>query len=81
MKYLLALLAVIAGILLIKRHLKSGSQPLARPQRGEPLPKRGEVQPMIACSLCGTYVPRDDAVEHEGRSYCCREHADRGRAS
>lgn len=31
-------------------------------------------QAMLACAYCGTYVPADQAIEHHGQVYCCREH-------
>jgi hypothetical protein len=30
---------------------------------------------MTACTLCGTFVPRDQAIERGGKYYCSAEHA------
>lgn len=34
------------------------------------------VEDMIACARCGTHVPKSLAIEHSGKSYCCKEHAE-----
>ena len=34
----------------------------------------------VRCAHCQVYLPRDEAVEADGRSYCSREHAERARA-
>jgi uncharacterized protein len=31
-------------------------------------------QAMITCAHCGVHLPREDAVEHDGRSYCSQAH-------
>ena len=28
----------------------------------------------VQCARCGLYVPRSDAIEHDGHHYCSREH-------
>ena len=28
----------------------------------------------VQCAECGLYVPRSDAIEHDGHHYCSREH-------
>ncbi|BAO45274.1 PP0621 family protein [Thiolapillus brandeum] len=35
------------------------------------------IRNMLPCDYCGLHVPEDEAVQHQGRSYCCREHAER----
>ena len=32
--------------------------------------------PMVSCMSCGLHLPRDTAIERDGRYFCCREHAD-----
>lgn len=32
--------------------------------------------PMVSCMSCGLHLPRDTAIERDGRYYCSREHAD-----
>lgn len=33
---------------------------------------------MTACTHCGTFVPRDQAIERGGKYYCSADHAKRG---
>lgn len=32
-------------------------------------------QQLIKCNLCNLYLPIDDAVYSDGKSFCCMEHA------
>jgi uncharacterized protein len=34
---------------------------------------------MVPCTHCGTYVPRIEAIEDNGRYYCCTRHRDEDR--
>ena len=38
--------------------------------------KHEEVEDMIACSYCGTHVPKSLGVELAGKFYCSQQHAD-----
>ena len=29
---------------------------------------------MVACAVCGTHVPEQDAIEQSGKWFCCIEH-------
>jgi len=33
-----------------------------------------QVQTMVRCAHCGVHVPKDLALQHLGRSYCCVAH-------
>ncbi len=35
------------------------------------------IRNMIPCDYCGLHVPEDEALKHEGRYYCCKEHVQR----
>jgi len=35
--------------------------------------------PMIACSVCGTYIPKNEALYEAGIGYCSVEHRDKGK--
>jgi uncharacterized protein len=39
----------------------------------------GQVDEMVQCARCGTYVPRKEAVQQGGRFYCCEEHREQDR--
>ncbi len=48
---------------------------LARsPRAGKESTKK--VGDMVRCSLCGTYVPRAEAIQDGERHYCCSRHRD-----
>jgi uncharacterized protein len=32
----------------------------------------------VRCAHCGVHLPKADALEQGGRSYCCRAHQDLG---
>jgi uncharacterized protein len=67
MTRLLLLLALgVIAFLLLRRFLTRATRP-------EPPPAYA---PMVSCMSCGLHLPRDRAIEHNGRHYCCREHAD-----
>lgn len=35
-------------------------------------------QDMVKCAHCGIHIPRDEALERDGKSYCSPEHRDAG---
>ena len=37
-------------------------------------------QAVIACDQCGVYIPRDEALAHDGKHYCSTQHAEQNRA-
>ena len=60
-----------AAMWLIKRLLRGGSR-RRRPIRPPEAPRQIE---MIACRLCGSYVPENEAVrDARGHGYCCDQH-------
>jgi len=36
---------------------------------------------MVSCAACGLNVPQSEAVGHDGRWYCSKEHLERTRAA
>ncbi|MFM9972478.1 MAG: PP0621 family protein [Burkholderiales bacterium] len=36
------------------------------------------IDSMVACESCGLHLPQADALEIDGRIYCCKEHANSG---
>ena len=38
-----------------------------------------KVGDMVRCARCGTYVPRNEALQDGGRFYCCSKHRDEDR--
>ena len=37
-------------------------------------------RPTVQCARCGTHLPRDEALQHDGLSYCCQAHLEQGPA-
>lgn len=68
MKYLVLFVAVIVGLMLVKK-----SQQPRQPRRpggtGAP-PER-----MLACARCGVHSPASRCVWRDGKPYCSEEHA------
>ena len=42
----------------------------------EPQPKLKDAEDMVACSICGTHVPKSLSIQTNQKFYCCQEHAD-----
>ena len=68
MRTLLVLIA-IAIIVLVFRRLMSPARP---DRRADKTPAH-----MVQCAQCGTYVPEQEALTHEGRFYCSPAHIDK----
>ncbi|SDM24420.1 uncharacterized protein SAMN05428957_103371 [Oryzisolibacter propanilivorax] len=67
MKYLV-LLAVLAVVYAIWR----SQRPL--PPRPPAPPHIQPPEPMVRCAHCGVHLPQSQALQHDGRSYCCEAH-------
>jgi uncharacterized protein len=70
----LRIVIILFGIWLVLRLIKralSGHKPGAAPPPAD----------MLRCDYCGVFVPRSEAVQARGRSFCSDDHAaaDRGR--
>ncbi len=73
MKYLivLAVIAVVYALWRSQRQVPPGQRP--GPRAGGAAP-----QDMVRCAHCGLHLPKDDALQQGGRSYCCAAHRDLG---
>jgi uncharacterized protein len=67
MRTILILLALALIVMIGKRLLTS-----PRP-RG---PRREVSGNMVQCARCGIYIPQHEALQRNGRSYCCPAHRD-----
>ncbi len=66
MTRILLLIAIgVIAYLLLRRFL-------ARSDRSTP----PAFAPMVSCMTCGLHLPKDNAIERDGRFFCSREHAD-----
>ncbi|MDR0224921.1 MAG: hypothetical protein LBI66_00750 [Burkholderiaceae bacterium] len=73
MKYLLVLIviAIAIGVWRSQRRDEKGQRQQAAPRRG---PAVAAPQDMVECAHCGLHLPRSEAIEAGGRSYCSAEH-------
>jgi uncharacterized protein len=65
-RYLLLAVAIWVLFILLRRLI-------ARRGKGQ---SSGGVAPvnMVSCARCGIHVPQPEALQKDGRFYCCREH-------
>ncbi len=49
-----------------------------KPPRAPAAPKP---QPMVRCARCGVHVPQGEALAHDNRWYCCRDHLEQDRSA
>lgn len=73
MKYLLVLIVVTVAIG-IWRSRRPKEQPPQRRAAASRSPSFATPQDMVECAHCGLHLPRSEAVEMAGRSYCGPEH-------
>lgn len=78
MKYLLVLIVVTVAIG-IWRSRRQAPPPQGRTGATRPAPP-AVPQDMVECAHCGLHLPRGEAVDAAGRSYCSAEHLAQARA-
>lgn len=79
MKYLLVLIVVTVAIGIWRSRRRDGPAP--RQRAGAPrTPSVAAPQDMVACAHCGLHLPRGEALEAAGHSYCSAEHLEQARA-
>ncbi len=47
-------------------------------QQNTPVKHAGD---MVQCAYCGTFVPKNEAVQANGRNYCSKQHQENDRKS
>ncbi len=65
-------LVVIGAIVMFVRGMRG--------RAAAPAERRAVDARTVRCAHCQVYLPRDEAVVADGRSYCSREHAEQSRA-
>ena len=66
-KLILVLLLGWVGISLFKRFMSPNSSKSVKTETG---------QKMLACSVCDTHVPEQDAIIKNGKIFCSQEHSE-----
>ena len=72
-RILILVLVVVGVVWWLRAKRKQGQSPSASEKRPEQM---STPQPMVACHLCGTHLPQNDALQSEGQWYCCTKHRD-----
>ena len=67
MSYVLALLLGWVGFALIKKFMSQVPASSSKKKTG---------QKMLACSVCETYIPEQDAIIKNGKIFCSKEHSE-----
>ena len=67
MSYLIALLLGWVGFSLIKKFMSQVPASSTKKKTG---------QKMLACSVCETYIPEQDAIVKNGKIFCSQEHSE-----
>lgn len=67
-RLILLLVVGVAAWALVKKIIAANSQ--------ESQPHPLEAQAMKRCSQCGVYLPESEALEKDGRHFCCADHRD-----
>ena len=77
MGQLLKILVLLGIVALIIHKIRQIGRTDIKPMDSEPENKIDN--PMIACSVCGTYIPKNEALYDGGKGYCSVEHRDKGK--
>jgi uncharacterized protein len=67
-------LVVLIVVLVVGALLWSWRRPAVRARARPP----ARVPAMVACASCGVHVPAGEALERDGRLYCCAGHLESG---
>lgn len=77
MKFLLILLALLAGVYLWRSGRSNADKDKAvkhKPGAAQP----PALQDMVRCAVCTVHLPQTDAVRGKQTWYCCNDHRQRG---
>lgn len=76
MKYLLVLIVIIiaVGVWRSQRRAEARERRQAASPRNPSNAPLAAPQDMVECAHCGLHLPRSEAIEAAGRSYCSAEH-------
>ena len=67
MRFILILIALAVIVMILKRLWQ---------KPGPEKPNRVLSNKMVQCARCGLYTPEQDAITHDGKTYCSQAHLD-----
>jgi uncharacterized protein len=70
MRFIVLIILVVLAVWLIRRAIRAS-------RAGPPMQKQASVQQqeLVRCARCGVHLPRSEAREAGGLTYCGEEHA------
>ncbi len=69
----LRLILIIIAIWVVYSLIKRGMR-LNADQQNRQKNDTNEAEDMVRCEHCGTHLPLSEALQKDGRHYCCQEH-------
>ena len=69
MGQLIRLIIILFGLWLVLRIIKR-----ALASRENNPSRKPSITSMVACAYCGLHLPESDAIQKDGKHYCCEEH-------
>lgn len=69
MRFILLLLVIVIIFWLVKRLF-------FQPTNNQPDESLDNPEKLTQCAYCKTHVPESTAIKVNGKTYCCKEHAD-----
>ncbi len=69
MGQLLRLIIILFGLWLVLQIIKRA---LASHEKRPP--RKPSIASMVACAHCGVHLPESEAIQKNGKHYCCEEH-------
>jgi len=69
MGQLIRLIIILFGLWLVLKIIKR-----ALVSRENHPSRKPSITSMVACAYCGVHLPESDAIQKDGKHYCCAEH-------
>lgn len=66
---------------LTRRWLASLDQKQIQKQERKKRDESSHIETMVSCALCDLHIPQSEAVQAQGKYYCCAEHRKRAESS
>ena len=70
-KIVVVILITVLVVYVVRRMAQNRDGGQLKPPAGS---RKGKVEDMVKCKVCGVNLPRSEAILSHGRIYCCDEH-------